>query len=281
MADISDVENAVVGLVAATLYPNGFSSPSALTGKNVQVFRGWPNPKALADAMAAGTVMASVYTDDTYRNTSRFMPVWQTTSMTAATVTMTVSGNTVTIGGTIAVGQNCAIVADNVGASHSVQSADTLTSIATALAALIGNGATNSGPVITLPNAHHIGVDVGVIGTSVSEVSRQVRRVHVNLWCTDPATRDLAGGLIVPALAGAYRVSLPDGTVAQVKVAMDGLLDDTQQKERLYRRSIVLEIEYPTTQTAQNPTVTVVTQSVTPDGGGTPIYSISVTGAST
>ena len=62
MADISDVEAALVFKITGILYPNGTSQPSALpSAQAAEVFRGWPNSTSLATNLAANAVSISVY----------------------------------------------------------------------------------------------------------------------------------------------------------------------------------------------------------------------------
>ena len=55
MADQSDVENALVNLVSAALYPNGTDEVS-VPGPDCRVYRGWPNSAALDTDLAAGKI---------------------------------------------------------------------------------------------------------------------------------------------------------------------------------------------------------------------------------
>ena len=47
MADLADVETALVGLTTAALYPGG-SAASSSVGADCRIYRGWPTPTALA-----------------------------------------------------------------------------------------------------------------------------------------------------------------------------------------------------------------------------------------
>ena len=49
MADQSDVEAALAGLIEAALYPGGAAAPSVL-GRLVRIYRGWPVAARLAAA---------------------------------------------------------------------------------------------------------------------------------------------------------------------------------------------------------------------------------------
>ncbi len=60
MADMTDVADALVGVIVALAYPDGMGQPSA-TSAPVKVYQGWPNPDTLERDLAAGGVHVSVY----------------------------------------------------------------------------------------------------------------------------------------------------------------------------------------------------------------------------
>lgn len=100
MADLSDVQNALVTLAAQTIYPNGTGQPSIATAP-VVIYAGWPIASRLDDDLAAGKVHVSVYARPEERNTTRYSRDWQTVSINPATLTLTATVNTVTVGGTV------------------------------------------------------------------------------------------------------------------------------------------------------------------------------------
>lgn len=76
MADISDVEAVLVTLIAGACYPNGTGAAS-IAGVGIQVFRGWPKPNLLTAALAAGTIMVSVYSrPNMSQNVSKVLGQW-------------------------------------------------------------------------------------------------------------------------------------------------------------------------------------------------------------
>ena len=60
MADIVDINNALVNLIAGIVYPNGTASPS-LTGQSILVYQGWPSADALTNDFTANKVHISVF----------------------------------------------------------------------------------------------------------------------------------------------------------------------------------------------------------------------------
>lgn len=78
MSDLSDVSNALVTLIASTLYPNGTGQPSVVVMPCV-VYAGWPIPQQLDADLLAGKINVSVFPTPTERNTTRYpMTDWQT-----------------------------------------------------------------------------------------------------------------------------------------------------------------------------------------------------------
>ena len=143
MADISDVEIAVAGVVQLALYPAGVSSGSAVSpiaGVVCDIRRGWPLPGMTDAAIAAGQVLVTVHADGAMsRRTSRYQPDWKQSTTVAATLTAVAAGTTVTFGGTGGLGQ-VAGVAYGLGAqpaaySYRLIGGDTPSSIAASLAA--------------------------------------------------------------------------------------------------------------------------------------------------
>ncbi len=252
MADLSDVENALVGVVAQVFYPNGTAQSSAL-GAPVRIYRGWPSKPELETDLRAGAVNVSIYALNRERPVTRFQNNWrQLSGPTEPTLTLTVSGQTVTVGGTVAVPQNAAVIVNGAsGYSYALQAIDTPTSIATALASLISADdpeASSSGPVITVPSATSLIGRVGTFGDSLRELKRQRRDIQIALWANTPLLRDQIASLLDPALAAMEFIALADGTVGRM-VYVGSPHDDTVQKEILYRRNLIYSVEYGTTQT--------------------------------
>src|SRR5580658_9745114 len=144
MADISDVESALLSLLTQMAYPSGTSAPSAVLdsgGKphNVQLYRGWPVPDQLDTDMAAGTVDVSIFPTRVETNVTRYgLDYEPLRPFPAPTLTLTAtssnggsleleggggllredggnlllegSGITLTVGGRVSVPQNVAVI---------------------------------------------------------------------------------------------------------------------------------------------------------------------------
>lgn len=160
MADISDVENALVTLCGATLYPNGSSSPS-IVNANIRVYRGWPNSGQLDTDLLAGTSHVTVAEQAGYsRLTGGYLCDSPTNVIGAVTLTASVAGSTVTLGGVPGSGQAVAVVVDGFGYSYTLTGADTLSTAAAALAAVVNAGAVSE----AFPTAGGYGSGVGFAG---------------------------------------------------------------------------------------------------------------------
>lgn len=256
MADISDVLNAIVAAINNVVYPNGTSQPSILGSATVRVYPGWPTSSLDGD-LTAGTANISVFPRNIGRNTTRYPRDWQEKTAPVHTLTMTVDGNEVTVGGTFstAVAQNTVVIVDDVLFQYSCQAGDTPASIATALAALINAQfeASASDGVITVPAAHSLVARVGGYGVGITEVRRQWDTIQISFWCNSPAQRDALAAPVDAALAAINFISLADGTTGRLRAQWTGAgpYDDKPQKEVLYVRHLFYDVEYGTTITSQ------------------------------
>jgi len=245
MADVTDVESALVSFIAQVLYPQGTSAPSSV-GVPVMVYAGWPTADTLDKDLRAGKVHVSVFPTNIERNTSRYKMDWQTVSEPVQTITAALAGQTITIGGTVATPQNVMAMVDRRPYIYAVQAGDTLTSIATGLAALIP-GATSLGAVVTcsalsLPTVAR----VGAAGTSIMVLRNQERVMTLTVWADTPAHRKTVTEAVDVALAGISFLTMSDQTQARL-IYRNSHVDDSQQKAKLYRRDLFYNVDYATT----------------------------------
>lgn len=252
MADISDVEKTIGQLVEDALYPNGTSAPS-VANVDCRVVRGWPVAADLDAQMAAGKIMVSVFPMAMERNTTRFFLEDHTVSIPAPTITATISGQTITFGGTVGATENVGVTLGawapgNQTFVYQTIQGDTLTNIAAQIAALMvaaGIAATSSGPVLTLPATVIASAIVGVFGTTWKEFKRQERAIMVTLWCPTPDLRDLASSVVDLALVQQEHLLLPDGSGARM-VYQRTNVSDARENTAIYRRDLVYMVEYGT-----------------------------------
>lgn len=288
MADVIDVQNALVALIEQTIYPNGTSQPSAVVVNSAsvacKVYPGWPMPAQLDADLLAGLANISVFTTTTERNTTRYPKVWEPFSKTAATLTLTISGQQIIVGGVMPSpfsAHNMALIVGGKSYVYAVQATDTLASIAAALAAQVAvdfPGTTSSAETVTLPTgAVPTAARVGTTGTVIKEVRRQERGFQITIWVNSPAAREAIAALIEPILADTSFLTLADGTAARL-VYKGSPITDGGQKENLYRRDLLYTVEYATTMTAMAPEVVASQNNVSnqPTGATAPISTVQI-----
>jgi len=254
MADLTDVENALVALVAGAIYPAGTGQPSG-PGMPVKIRAGWPLPQELDADLKAGTCNVTVYSRPEERNTTRFTSDWQQATVNAPVLTLTAAGQSVTVGGSIPPANNphiAVVFANGLPYAYAVLPSDTLTTVAAALALLIVAdipGTAAAGPVITLPAGGRLGVvRVGVTGTAVRPVRTQEKLFQVSIWADTPDNRTAVSVVVDGVLAANVRVTLPDQSIGKLTYKST-LQSDKFEKDNLYRRDILYTVEYSTTQT--------------------------------
>lgn len=275
MADLLDVENALAAQIASSIYPNGTTLPSSV-GIPVVIYPGWPIPAELDSDLAqlakntGGRIHVSIFATGTERNTTRYPRDWKQSIAPVQTLTLTQNGQQVTVGGTVSTPQNVMLMVNRLPVVYQVQATDTLTTIATALAALVA-GATSSGPTVTIPNTASLtAARVGATGTNIMELRRQERVFQITVWADSPSHRALVASAIDVAMAAIQFLTLSDGTGARLiyKSTVD---NDMPQKDGFYRRDLMYSVEYATTITEIDTQITqdVTNVSVASDGVST------------
>ena len=278
MADLSTVEKALVALIGTALFSvpvqdqtgspvldgNGnpvltFDGANYLSGASqasigagdVKVYRGWPNSTGLDADLVAGTSHVSVFPrPGMARDTTRMLADWTVPLLLPPTVTLTVSGATVTLGGTP--GQNN-VIGLRVGTSidaptyaYRMTTLDTLASAVAALGAMVP-GATVSGATITLPTTDFSARN-GMDQTSGREIRRQVQDFQMSCFAPSPLVRDALCSAVDLMLAQSTRTMLPDGW--SVFIRYHGTrVNDRPTKDRVWRRDLFCAVEYPTVET--------------------------------
>lgn len=259
MADLSDVETALVNFVAAAVYPNGTSQPS-VADADVRIYRGWPIGDQLDADLAAGKCHVSVYSQpNVERNTTRYPRDVQVLAAPVHTLTVTVDGNVITLGGTVSTPQNVIVLcARNARFVYSVQADDTLATIAAAVAALIAAqfpGTSSSGPTIAVSGAPGIIVArIASQGSTWTEQRRQERGMQITCWCPTPALRDALAPAIDVAFAQIDWLTMPDGGAARIRYERN-CESDSAEKVQLFRRDLFYGVEYATATTETAPEV--------------------------
>lgn len=263
MAGLAEVSAALVARIAQIVYPNGTGQPS-ITGKPVKIYGGWPSPGVLTKDLAAGKVHISVFPPNGMEKlVDSAVSEWRELVAPEITLSLTLAGQTVTVGGSVSTPQNMALVVDGKGYVHGVQSEDTLTSIATALAAMVSadQPASSAGPVITIPGAKAISPRVGGAGSSIRELRRQERPFRITIWANCFDSRDPLADLLDAELAGTFHLVLPDGMLGTLRYKSSSQ-DDSGQKESVYRRDLIYAVEFSTTQVRTDTQITITETNV-------------------
>lgn len=267
MADQSDVETAIAGVVGGALYPNGVQQPCAAAGQVVRIYRGFPVPAALDADLAAGWCNVSVVAvPGQEANTTRWLQTSLCQPILAPQLTVQVTGQTVTFGGIAAPGQVAAVIADQATAAHRTQAGDSPASVAAALAAgLAPRAASASGAVLTVPSAIRLVARVEADQPVLRLTRQQSQRFAVTCWCPDPRSRDLVASAIDAALSAITFIGLADGTSGRLR-ALASEATDRWETATLYRRELIYAVDYATTVPAVLPRMAVGIATQSPAG---------------
>ena len=268
MADQSDVEAALVGVIGGALYPYGVTGPCAVTGATCRIYRGWPVPAALDADLLAGIANISVMAVEGHTlNTTRWPDKWIAPTQTTPTLSTTVVGQSVTFGGIAAPGQVVAVIADSAWAAWRVQPTDTPASVAAGLAGSLGKvrNATASGATLTVPGVVRLTARVEADQPTLRLSRRQQQAFQATLWCGDPATRDAVGGAIDAALSGIDFLGLADGTSGRLRYVSSSVTDKWEDAV-LYRRELTYSVDYPTAIAADLPRMAIGAANLGADG---------------
>jgi hypothetical protein len=256
MAGLQEVTNILVGMAGVAVYPHGSTSAS-VSGDNVRIFPGWPQPDLLQRDMGRGVAQVSVYPLDTENRTTE-RPEWQEIRRTDPTISVSVVGDTASLSGLPSYPMNVALLIDQVAFVHPLQTADTLSTVATSLATQISveREATSSGVSITVPGALEFEGRVGQIGTAVRELKRQKRVFQTTVWAPSARSRDLLSEAIDVAFARTPRIDLPDGLPGHLVYERSPITDDLAKIE-IFRRDLRYSVEWATTESREAPEIVV------------------------
>lgn len=252
MADISDVLNALASNISNALYPNGIDQPS-IANTNILVYPGWPVRDTLNTDIGLGKAHVSIFPTSIQRVKDRFFNVWQTIELNTPTIILTLQDQDLKISGTISVPQTVMVIYNGIAYAYSIQSTDTLASIATGIANLVPS-ATATGAIVTFTGAYSLAARLSFGGTSIRELSRREHVISVDVWSPNDTVRTIISSAIEIALNSLVRFPLPDGFWARIKYASMNQVDDLQLT-RIYRRNLNYMVEYAVTQTQTDYTI--------------------------
>jgi hypothetical protein len=253
MADIADVENSLVSLASAALYPNG-TAASSVPGADCRIYRGWPNSAALDADLSKGTINVTVFPGGgVERTTTRYSEQW-VGNQPSPSLTTEVADDSVTFVGTPAAGQVAGILVGRQAYAYRVQNGDTPGLVAANLAALISsNSIVNlSGNTVTVAGACDLMARVVSNGVAQREVRRQEQSFRISCWCPTPTTRDATAAAIDQSLSTMFFIPLADGTSGRLTYIGTNEFDQSQNA-KLFRRDLTYLVEYPTILSATEP----------------------------
>ncbi len=118
-----------------------------------------------------------------------------------------------------------------------MQPTDTLTTIATALAVLIA-GASNVGPVITMPSTASFEVRIGSNDTVGRILRRQEKDFQITVWAGSPDVRATAALAVDNGLSALTYLSMPDGSPTVLRYKRS-LISDNAQSYLVYRHDMI------------------------------------------
>ena len=244
MADISDVEKALVDAIVGIVYPNG-QSVGGVTGMGIRVYRGWPSPTGLNADLAAGIVNVSVFSDPkTTRDTTRYQRTWKSAALRLPTLSLVLNDGVAVFSGVCSSGLNAGVLVRGAAYIVSVTTSDTPASVAAALASQI-TGEFASGSTLSVFDAPITAGRVEGSALAWQETRRQEQTITVTLWCPDPATRDTVTSVVDSSLSQLDWLTLSDGSSARLLFTATNVID-TAENADLYRRDLVFKTEYPT-----------------------------------
>ena len=253
MADLSDVEIALVSQITDALYPNGSSFPSVINSI-CRVYRGWPSPANLNTDLSTGIVNVTVVPATTSDEVlapyfDRYYAGYAPVGLIA-----TVKGNDITFSGLVASNQLLGILVDGQPYCYRINIDDTLEIIAAKLGAMVSTDriAFVSASTLTIPGTVSLAARI-VADAAVSRgLRRQSREIQVICWCPSPAVRDLVCANIDLALTNSPSIDLVDLTKAYMRYVATHIHDQSQSA-LLYRRDLCYKCEYTLISTVSTP----------------------------
>lgn len=298
MADVSDVEQELVNLAATALYPTPpgtGTTPSPVTSAVTAVTRGDPPPNRLDATLKANgvwvTVLTRPYTSHQVPGALRSYEV----SRAPITAVVTLSGNTLTIGGTYSAGQPIVVKTQDgifgyqprVGGNgfvmfaypvggpgvitndpNSVFTPDSFSNVTTALAGLIPNCTQPNNHTIVLPGAPaSLRVTLGTTGVVANVMRREVQDFLVRSYAPTQALRDATMRAVDNAFVASPRIAFSDGTYGLLRYGGVSY-DNLTQRDGLFERTNSYQVEYEVVRLTTVPTIAgfiLPTPTVLPD----------------
>ena len=248
MADLSDVEEALLRLAAGVLYPEGPAAPS-IVGGACRLYRGWPQGAALDADLAAGLAHVTVFPEARPQAvTTRHPDRLEVLAAPAPGLVIVVAGRSATVEGSAHAGQVAGLMVDGMAVVHRTAPGDTPEMVAAVLATYL-----RTQKVVTVEGATLTVVGSGpMVGRVVADrmVQRQTRRqrqvFRLSAWCPDPGIRDRLVGAMDAQFSTVDFLDLPDGGRGRLTFR-GSVVHDQGRAARLFRRDLLYAVDYATT----------------------------------
>ena len=254
MADLSDVEEALLRLAAEVLYPEGPAAPS-LIGRACRLYRGWPQGAALDADLSAGLAHVTVFPEARPQAvTTRHPDRWDKIGAVVPGLVITVQGRSATVAGSAHAGQVAGLMVDGMAVVHRTARGDTPEMVAAVLATYLRTRkiVTVEGATLSVAGSGPMVGRVVADQTMRRETRRQRQVIRLSAWCPDPATRDRLAGAIDAHLSAVDFIDLPDGGRGRLLFRGSTVLDQGRAA-RLFRRDLFYAVDYATTLVATQP----------------------------
>lgn len=255
MSSINDVENAMVNVIGPAMYPNGTSNPS-ITGNFIAVAPGDFIKSNVDTGLAAGQSFVAVLGINIMtRNTTRLRRAYCDEVINPAQLTLTLSGNTVTVSGAINIGEAAMIIVKGTGYATGVVLGSTFDTIAAALAAQIPN-ATVLNNVITINGTYDIIARVSTQGTARKILYSQEGLFRVEIISPNATDRNTIGSATEIAFGlNGYYLPMPDLISASIK-RLGGDEVNRHELANAFVRNYTFLVEYHTVSVGTFQTIT-------------------------
>lgn len=263
MATSADVENALRDAIAGAVGPT--------FGALTRVYRGWPQPTQLQDDLGSTPPIAHITVFPKIGAWRRIDPPlinWQTLSTGVPTLSLALSGTSVTIGGTTSTSQVVGIFVGTVAEQlvYAVRCGpyDTLATLANAFTLMIPGSFVN-GNTLTINTTRPVSAIVVADSVAYAEVLWQEQVVNASIWAPNPDVRDAARALIAPVMALNYRATLADGSLVLWRQVGERF-DDKPSQASAWFGEMGFAARYSTPAIQAQPTMLALVGSVTVNG---------------
>ena len=248
MADLSDVETALVAAIVQAATSGGEGACPALGGYALRVYRGTPPTAVLTQDRSAGVVDVCVFpVPDATRNTTRWGTQNFITGITSG-LSHSVSGQTATFSGIAVAGELAGLLVNDLPFVYRAAAGDNAALVAAALAdqVRVTQVCWLQNASVTIPGAVTLVARNAGVASVLQEWARQTQDLRISVWAPSPAARDAICGPLSATLAQISFLLLADGSSGRLIYRKTASFDDDQVAS-IYRRDLIFEVEYATT----------------------------------